>query len=233
MNDHLSNRTLGIFAKYWEAGKVKTRLGASVGIEVSAEIHRYFVNHLASTLGGISAKRVIAISPFEKRTEFATECFGSNDWDLIPQGDQDLGNRMLRYFEEMFENGSDRVILIGSDLPTISLELIESAFVALERNDVVLGPALDGGYYLIGMSKRPHDIFQGIAWSTDSVLDETIKILKQNQLSFHLLAEMDDVDQFENLNQLVVDLRKLGAEKSEDNHNLLEFLQPIVDRFQK
>jgi rSAM/selenodomain-associated transferase 1 len=122
-----------------------------------------------------------------------------------PQNGENLGERMKTCFMEVLAMGFKRVILIGSDLPDLPLEFIEEAFNALQNNDAVIGPALDGGYYLIGFKDKAFSplVFDGIPWSTERVFDETMKVLKQERLKVYTLQALRDIDTIEDLKYLL------------------------------
>jgi rSAM/selenodomain-associated transferase 1 len=110
------------------------------------------------------------------------------------QDGQDLGERMAHAFARSFESGMDKVVLIGTDCPTLQSHHLHEAFEALTHSDLVLGPATDGGYYLIGMKCRSDYLFEGITWSTSQVLSETLNVASQNGLTNTLLQELNDID---------------------------------------
>ena len=147
---------LGLFAKYWEPGKVKTRLAAGIGPQAACRVYRCFLEHLVHGFAQFADVRTIGFSPDDKNDEF--QKLAGSDWNLIPQSPGDLGIRMHRFFEAAFkvnknltieaatEPTRSKVILIGSDTPHLPLTLVESAFEILDRNQVVLGPCTDGGF---------------------------------------------------------------------------------------
>jgi rSAM/selenodomain-associated transferase 1 len=110
------------------------------------------------------------------------------------QEGQDLGERMADAFARSFEAGMDKVVLIGTDCPTLLSQHLNEAFEALNKSDLVLGPATDGGYYLIGMTRRSDYLFEGITWSTSQVLSATVNVASQHGLTTTLLQELDDID---------------------------------------
>lgn len=193
----------GIFAKYWEPGKVKTRLAASIGNQAASDVYCAILNHLIAALNSAADRRLIAYSPIDKANEFSN----FPQWQHTPQSDGPLGERMANYFIDTFANDADRVVLIGSDCPNITPEIITQAFESLERADVVLGPTFDGGYYLVGMSGKFHDIFSDITYSTESVLEETLALAKRNNISCHCLDRLNDIDEIDDLNQYIQQLR--------------------------
>jgi rSAM/selenodomain-associated transferase 1 len=132
------------------------------------------------------------------------------DYLYMPQQGVDLGERMKNGFIEAFAMNLKRVVLIGSDIPTLPLEFIEEAFTSLEEKDVVIGPSLDGGYYLIGFKDKKFSprVFKGIPWSKERVFEETMGILEQEGLTVHTLKPLRDIDTIEDLR--VGDLWKNG-----------------------
>lgn len=220
---------LGMFAKYWQPGTVKTRLAATIGNEAAARIHRMNIKTLAARFRNVADNRLLAISPFEKRPEFEQLIADSGDdgegnWQLQPQSAGDLGERMSDYFSAAFAARHARVVLIGSDSPTLPTATITAAFESLRSHDVVLGPAEDGGYYLVGARNETPEIFDGIEWSSERVWDQTVKRLDQNDSSWKALATCYDVDHIEDLKRLHEEL--LNAEFQ---HNIWNELRDVVD----
>jgi rSAM/selenodomain-associated transferase 1 len=132
------------------------------------------------------------------------------DYLYMPQQGVDLGERMKNGFTEAFDSGFKRVLLIGSDIPGLPLEFIEEAFASLKEKDAVIGPSLDGGYYLIGFrdEKFSPQVFKGILWSTERVFEETMKILEREGLTIHTLKPLRDIDTIDDLR--IEELRKKG-----------------------
>ena len=114
----------------------------------------------------------------------------------LQQGD-DLGQRMHHAFKNSFESAYDKVVVIGTDLFDLTPELIEDSFLSLDSNDVVLGPAKDGGYYLLGMKNLHTPLFNNKAWGSSSVREDTLKDLTNKKV--HLLKELNDIDVFEDI----------------------------------
>ena len=214
---------LGIFAKYWQPGQVKTRLAAGIGEVPASEIYREFVVTLLKRLAepdgphpgplpegeGVSRlRRVLCFSPTSRQAAFESIADG---WNLQPQGEGDLGQRMQRYFDSAFEAGCRRVVLLGSDSPNIPIELIQQAFAELTAAEIVLGPTPDGGYYLIGARERTPDVFAGIPWSSMNVWDETIAKVQALGLRCATLPEWYDVDEMADLRRLQSDLATADA----------------------
>jgi rSAM/selenodomain-associated transferase 1 len=191
---------IGIFAKYWEPGKVKTRLAAAVGQVEAARLYRHFVQTLVERFGNVAQRRVLAYSPRERSGSF-TEIVGKQ-WALEPQSEGDLGQRMASYFENGLKAGATRVVLIGSDSPTLPQGVFDRAFHALESADVVLGPTDDGGYYLVGASQSVPAIFDNVEWSSSHVFEQTVEKLSAANLTWAALPTSYDIDDLDDLVRL-------------------------------
>ena len=189
-----------MFAKYWEPGQVKTRLAASVGNEMAAAMHQTFVETLLTRLANRTDQRALHFTPDSAQAAFRDAAPSS--WELVPQVAGDLGQRMQQFFEQSLAN-HNRVVLIGSDSPDLPTEHLDLAFDSLRTVDVVLGPASDGGYYLVGVARRVPPIFVGIDWSTSAVWRQTTERLASAGVSFHVLPPWDDVDDQQGLRDLI------------------------------
>ncbi len=233
---------LGLFAKFWQPGKVKTRLAAKIGDVTASEIYRDFLSHLLSGLRASADVRTVVFSPDENRADFARVC--GEHWNLQPQSDGSLGVRLHRYFSNvLFPDGprqsgklphrdamERKVVVIGSDCPLIGTELIRQSFERLEDRSVIIGPSKDGGYYLIGMRGVCPDIFEGIEWSSDQVFTQTITRLQEQQVDYSVLEPMEDIDDWDDLTRLITRLEKDCRDHAgpPEVENLLERLQSIL-----
>lgn len=197
---------LGVFAKYWAPGEVKTRLAAAIGEIPAARLHRVFLETLLRRFAGVGDRRVLAYSPAARAAEFAA--LNAPGWSLESQGDGDLGQRMQAYFRSAFAAGATRVVLIGSDSPTVPEEVIQMAFEALKDRRAVLGPATDGGYYLVGAAEAVPPIFDRMAWSQPAVWAQTVERLQGNDWDFAVLSGWYDVDEVSDLEQLARELEE-------------------------
>ena len=177
-----------VFEKNAILGQVKTRLASGMGELPALEIYKHLVQLTYSALEEMPVPVWTFFSDFIPES---THPIVENSF--VQQG-QDLGERMSNAFARTFESGRDKVVLIGTDCPTLQSQHLLQAFEALNHSDLVLGPATDGGYYLIGMKSSAAYLFEGIAWSTSQVLSQTLHVASQQGLIVTLLPELDDID---------------------------------------
>lgn len=187
----MASTYLIIFVKAPRRGSVKTRLAGAIGIEAACEAYQKMVEELVERLATIPTVE-LRFTPDDAVTEIRQ--WRRDNWHLRPQGEGDLGRRLERAFADAFANGAQYVVVIGSDCPMITPDDIRSAWTVLETNDVVLGPAQDGGYWLIGLGEPRPALFQSIDWSTDKVLKQTLRRVRARNLKVELLRELRDVD---------------------------------------
>jgi rSAM/selenodomain-associated transferase 1 len=201
----MADTALVIMARYPEKGTIKTRLARSIGEDATLHLYQAFLCDLAWRFGDWSCDLYWAYTPAER--DFAAfiatlipQC--PSILHVFPQQGPDLGTRLYQAFHTLHAHQFARTIVIGSDSPQISRATILQAQQALETADVVLGPADDGGYYLIAM-REPHDLFSGIPMSTEVVLQMTIEKAQEQSLSVYLLEPLFDVDEQQALARLV------------------------------
>ena len=191
-----SKNLLMVFMKNPVKGKVKTRLAATVGDDKALEIYKILLQQTATVVGEIQiCDKAIFYADFIDKNDL----WSKGEKQKYVQSGVDLGERMKNAFDVAFRMGYDKAIIIGTDCYDLNAEIIEEGFEKLNANDVVIGPAMDGGYYLIGMSCLHIELFERISWSTETVLADTLRILKQAQLIHHVLPIRTDVDTEENL----------------------------------
>lgn len=190
--------TLVVFVRHPIPGRTKTRLAARIGEDAAARLYDAFVRDLVGRFAGAAFAVRWDVAPPDPG--FA-ERFGVAPGDCGVQTGEDLGARMRDAFARSLTRDGRRCVLIGSDAPHLPLARVEEAFERLSACDVVLGPAMDGGYYLIGM-RRPHELFSGISWSTSSVLAQTMERAGALGLEVIQLEEDFDVDETEDLDRL-------------------------------
>lgn len=186
----LSTTALVIFVRNPICGQVKTRLAKDIGDERALEIYQQLLQHTLKITRNLG---------FRKFVYYADEV---SDYDLwsVPgftkrkQNGNDLGERMLNSFKELFDQGFTQIIIIGSDCLQLKTETLEQAVALLESNNAVIGPARDGGYYLLGLTKFYPDLFIDKPWSTDKVFAKTISDFKEQGISYAMLEELRDID---------------------------------------
>lgn len=191
---------LVVFLKAPQPGKVKTRLAAELGDEIACAAYVQLVETLLGRIGDLEA---VELCHAPDEAQEAIKSWTRPGWTLADQGEGDLGQRMQRAFERKFADGAGRVVLIGSDCPWVNSGDIQQAWESLQTKDLVLGPAKDGGYWLIGLRTPQPALFNDIPWSTDQVLAETLERAKRLGLSVQLLRELTDVDTMEEWRQFV------------------------------
>lgn len=184
-----------IFIKNPEIGKVKTRLAKTIGNEKALEVYQLLQEKTKEVSLGVNARRFL----FYSENIAQNDQWSNQDFEKLLQADGNLGERMIDAFRAAFAAGMEKAIIIGSDCFDITPELIELAYQKLNNADVVIGPANDGGYYLIGMKKMQQDIFQNIEWSTETVFENTINKVVQKGRSYEVLPTLIDIDTEEDL----------------------------------
>ncbi len=180
-----------IFVKAPRAGGVKTRLARSIGSEAAAAAYCTLVATLLKNLATLSEVE-LRFAPDDAAG--IIEPWRRPPWRVRPQGTGDLGERLDGAFIDAFADGAQRVVIIGSDCPVVTAPDITDAWTSLLQHDVVLGPATDGGYWLVGLRSPQPALFQNIHWSTDTVLGATQARARAAKLTVHLLRELSDVD---------------------------------------
>lgn len=195
-----SQACLIVFAKAPILGSVKTRMQPDLAIEDSLNLHgllvRLWIERLRDWDLG-SVHKSIFFSPF------GGEQLGVLDLppgiDVQTQRGRDLGERLSQALRQKWNEGFRRVVFIGTDSPLLDFRDLQTAFLELNRNPVVIGPATDGGYYLIGFSRHLPDLFSGISWGTPLVFGETVQQLERRSIRWHRLREILDLDTYEDL----------------------------------
>ncbi len=197
-----AERCILLFLKSPVTGRVKSRLSRRLGEEKVLSLYKNFCLDLMDTLRKGSYSVKIYFHPPESREDISS--WLGEDFVFEPQKGSDLGERMENAFVKSFLAGFSRVVLIGSDLPDLPNEILEEA-LQMENHDTAIGPALDGGYYLIGFKNATFlpAVFRGIPWSTDGVLDATLDILNRNNYKVRILRKWRDMDRIEDLRSLI------------------------------
>jgi uncharacterized protein len=180
-----------IFVKNPVPGTVKTRIAHTVGDERATEVYRHLLAYTQQITRLLPWKRIVYYGDFINPTD------GWDGYEKRQQTGTDLGERMLNAFSDEFAAGASRVVIIGSDCLTIQPDHLKQAFRTLDEHDVVIGPATDGGYYLLGMNQLHPFLFQNKPWSQPELLDQTLDDLKQYRLTYTLLEELSDIDEWD------------------------------------
>ncbi|MDZ4822938.1 MAG: TIGR04282 family arsenosugar biosynthesis glycosyltransferase [Flavobacteriales bacterium] len=183
-------KALILFTKNPEAGKVKTRLAATIGNEAALKVYNQLL------LYTVSATEYLPVDMFVFYSDHIPQddIFSNKNYIKEMQQGMDLGERMKNAFASTFERGYAEIVIIGADCPDISSAIIMNAFDDLNNNDVVIGPAEDGGYYLLGLKALHTELFEDIEWSTEKVLHHTITKCKASKHIYHLLPVLNDID---------------------------------------
>ena len=191
-----------IFAKYPSEGKVKTRLAAFLGAKYAVKLYKSFTE--AVVKGAKDTKEHIRIEYAPKGKEKAFKEWLGENLVFRKQDGEDIGKKMYNAFVSAFNDGFLKVILIGTDIPEINSNLLKKAFYALRKNDAVIGPAEDGGYYLIGFNKGRllKEAFIGIPWSSKEVFKKTLAAFKKRNYSVGTVEKKTDIDTFEDLQKI-------------------------------
>ena len=221
-----------IFTRYPEPGKTKTRLIPSIGPEDAARLQRRMTEHLLITVDKLASSYPVHVEI--RYTGGNVELM--RDWlgpafTITPQGPGGLDQRMGTAFDQAFKSGMRKTVIIGTDIPDISDEILRRAFTSLTHNDLVFGPAADGGYYLIGMHAGVHqkalpDILTGIDWGTATVLEKSLEIAESLDLKIALLKRLQDVDRPEDLS--VWD-RISGDERQKGTFHQISIIIPTLN----
>jgi rSAM/selenodomain-associated transferase 1 len=182
-----------IFTRNPELGKAKTRLAKTVGNETALEIYKFLLQRTKDISLKVNADKAVCYSVKIRENDI----WNTDIYQKYQQEGEDLGIRMLNAFKNGFEAGYKKIIIIGSDLYDLSSKEIDNAFNQLDKNDLVLGPALDGGYYLLGMKELYKKVFKNKEWGTATVKKDTLQDLINQQVK--LLEVKNDIDVYEDI----------------------------------
>ncbi|WP_400076514.1 TIGR04282 family arsenosugar biosynthesis glycosyltransferase [Winogradskyella sp. R77965] len=202
-----------VFVKNIKLGTVKTRLAKTIGDFGAFEVYSELVKITEQATEALNVDKRIYFSNAVVDTKW------QNDFKTVQNG-ADLGERMLNAFKDGFEAGYKKIVLIGSDLPNINATHITNGIEALDKNEVVFGPAEDGGYYLVGLSKMNSEIFTNKPWSQSNLLEETLQELHKNNITVSILDTLNDIDTYEDL---------IASEFYKSNLKLQEKIQQLND----
>lgn len=189
---------LVIMAKAPEGGDVKTRLSPMFNTAERVALYRQMLHCTVRRLSSVpGTQTLLAYSP-----DGAADAFQGYALPTFPQGGGDLGQRMHRIIKHTLAHGYERVAVVGADIPGLTTEIIQGALYALLKADVAIGPASDGGYYLIAMNRPRAEIFSNIQWSTDHVLSQTLQAARGLGLTVKIMEPLDDLDTPEDMERL-------------------------------
>lgn len=197
-----SKSILIIFVKNLKAGQVKTRIAKTLGDEKALNIYKDML---------LKIKEVIQFLPFDKAIFYSDEIEKDDIWENetylkhVQEGD-DIGARMHNAIEKMYNEGYDKITLIGSDCYQLTSSIVMDSFRFLNDHGVVIGPAQDGGYYLIAMTGIYNGLFENKDWGTEKVLQQTKEDLEKYQISHTFVTELNDLDDEEDLKQSAPEL---------------------------
>lgn len=207
-----NDNALIVFLKYPETKKVKTRLGEKIGELQATELYHEMASFIADSFSGSRKwKTFFFYSPEERKKEIV-EWLGDKDALFFAQKGESLGQRMSGAFAKCFSLGFRNIVIIGTDCVMITEEDVETAFSLLSGGEfeAVLGPATDGGYYLLGLCRKTDAVFQDMQWSTARVFSETEKRMRKNGLRHAVMRELTDIDEEEDVN--IKDIMKRDGE---------------------
>ncbi len=192
-----NDNALIVFLKYPETKKVKTRLAKNIGIRQAAELYREMASFIADSFSGQKEWETFFFYTPEKRKKEVLEWLGDRDAFFFAQEGESLGQRMSNSFGKCFSLGFRNVAIIGTDCVMITKEDVETAFSLLSGGgfEAVLGPATDGGYYLLGLCRKTNALFEDMQWSSARVFKETEERMRENDLHHAVMRELTDIDE--------------------------------------
>jgi rSAM/selenodomain-associated transferase 1 len=188
-------KNLIVFIKNPKKGFVKTRLAKTVGDEKALNVYMQLMDKCRLETSQVEANRFL----FYSNNISANDNWPESDFIKKLQYQGDLGERIIHAMQEVNDNSNGPILIIGSDCYDLTAQIIEQAFQELQHKDLVLGPANDGGYYLLGLNKPESDLFIGIDWSTELVEEQTLRIANRKKMTYSILEELIDLDTFEDL----------------------------------
>ncbi|MBD3749703.1 MAG: TIGR04282 family arsenosugar biosynthesis glycosyltransferase [Sphingobacteriales bacterium] len=191
----MDNKAIIIFLKYPELGRSKTRLAATVGAENALKVYQELLEHTHLITKDLNFDKYLF---YDKVTPYKMP-WSDDIYQTAYQVETDLGGRMSNAFEQLFQKGYERILIIGSDCYDLTQEILEEAMQKLKNKEVVIGPAKDGGYYLLGLTRWIPELFTDVKWSTDEVFKSTTETLEKLQISYDTTTILSDIDVYEDL----------------------------------
>lgn len=197
---NITKQHIIIFTRYPEPGKTKTRLIGALGDIGAASLQKQMTEHTLSQVRKLTTTSAITVEVrFSGGNCELMQSWLGLEFLYRTQGEGDLGERMMRSLKDAFANNAEQVIIIGTDCPGLDDQLLTLALEKLQSCELVLGPALDGGYYLIGLRQLVAELFSNILWGTDQVFSQTVEVARKQNLSSAYLPSLADVDRPEDL----------------------------------
>jgi len=185
----LNSRALIIFIKNPEKGKVKTRIAQTAGDEKALAVYKALMEHTRKIAEALPVNRRLFYSQFINESDHWSRQKFQKDLQI----EADLGTKMATAFHTVFKT-NEKVVIIGSDCASLTPKIVRKAFKKLDEHDFVIGPAMDGGYYLLGMKQFTPEVFSNIEWSTETVCSTTIERIENIGKNYLLLPELSDID---------------------------------------
>lgn len=208
-----------VFARWPEVGRVKTRLAKDLGELAATELYRMFVEEILQKTRSLSLQRHLFFYPAERASEMGN-WLQAEKIDLQPQAEGDLGTKMHAAFSLLFAGNAEKVLIIGTDSPDLPTSVFTEAIGDLDNVDAVIGPAYDGGYYLLGFTRQGYlpEVFKNISWSTETVASQTIKILQGRNRTYTQLPMWHDIDTID-------DIKMFFEHHCDEKSRLIKYLE--------
>ncbi|MBD3169373.1 MAG: DUF2064 domain-containing protein [candidate division Zixibacteria bacterium] len=219
-----SKNVLVMFARDPVPGECKTRLTPHLNEDQSANLYKAFIRDLLDKLKG---SEYYDFYVYLYHSNIVDSFWATFEVELRPQQGENLGERMLNAFAELFNEGYEKAVIIGSDVPTIDIADIGEAFKALETDGIVLGPAEDGGYYLIGLKHAYQQLFEDIDWGSSGVYSSTLSRIKELSINLYELKLRNDVDTIDDLRRLIDDIGRMTRAARENIPETVRIINKI------
>ena len=189
------DKAIIIFARLPAEGRVKTRLAKEIGDKNAAEFYRVCAEHLFLEVLKLKKQSIdLFLFYSDKNQADQVKKWAGDGFYFYSQTGNCLGGRMLDAFQLVFNKGYNKTIIVGTDVPDINSQLLFNAFDELDKNDFVIGPSQDGGYYLLGMKSLEPELFIGIEWGTEKVFNDTLEKLNGKNISAKIMKKLTDID---------------------------------------
>ena len=207
----MADNFLIIFVKNLVPGMVKTRLAEDIGMFLALDVYQELVNHTAKVVRKVDADKMVFYSEYVE----VEDVFEGEDFEYNVQQGGPLGERLQNAFQYAFDKGYSRVTVIGSDCYDLKSKHLEEALDQLEIHDLVVGPAKDGGFYLLGLNGPCPALFENRTYSHEKVFEELLETVHKLELEYHTLVQLNDIDTFDDMKE--TNLMRLLEEEDEDS----------------